>query len=118
MATILVADDDRVTRAMLCGILSDNGHQAMEAADGTQALEMCKNNDFAMAFLDIFMPEIDGIQVIKALVKEYPRIHIVAMTGGSSFTSTEPLKWAKRYTECILTKPFQETEIKKIISVL
>ncbi len=118
MARILVADDDRVTRAMLCGILSDCGHQAMEAVDGAQALELCSSNQFDMAFLDIFMPEKDGIQVIKTLVKEHPKISIVAMTGGSSFTSTEPLKWAKRYTERILTKPFQEKQIKDILATL
>ncbi len=118
MATILVADDDRVTRAMLCGILSDCGHQALEAADGAQALELCKHKHFDMAFLDIFMPEKDGIQVIKTLVKEHPTISIVAMTGGSSFTSTEPLKWAKRYTESILIKPFQESQIRELLATL
>lgn len=118
MAKILVADDDRVTRSMLCSILQDSGHQAVEAADGAQALELCRTHNFDMAFLDIFMPEKDGIQVIKALVKEYPRVSIVAMTGGSSFTSTEPLKWANRYTQRVLTKPFQEQEIKDILAGL
>lgn len=115
MALILVADDDRVTRAMLSNILQARGHRVVEAPDGVQALELNKKNDFDLAFIDIFMPEKDGVQTAKSLVADTPTIKIVAMSGGSTFTATESLKWAKRYCKHILPKPFDEAQIIAIL---
>ena len=116
MAMILIADDDRVSRAILSGILGELGHTVEEAVDGFKAVERCKNEHFDLVFMDIFMPEKDGLQAIRTLATEKPNLRIVPMSGGSSFTSTESLKWAKRYgTTHILFKPFDEKEVAKVL---
>jgi len=118
MALILVADDDRVSRAMLCGLLQERGHRVVEAADGNQAVELCSKNAFDLVFMDIFMPEKDGIQAAKAIAADLPGVKIVAMSGGSTFTATESLKWAKRYCARVLAKPFEEEAILTLLREL
>jgi len=118
MALILVADDDRTTRALLCAILEEDGHSVVEAADGKQAVLLAGERPFDVAFIDVFMPERDGIQTAKTIAAEHPGMRLVAMSGGSTFTATESLKWAKRYCARRLTKPFTEEQIQDILREL
>ncbi|THB64992.1 MAG: response regulator [Desulfovibrio sp.] len=119
MAIILIADDDRVSRAILSGILGDMGHKVEEVSDGVQALERCLKETFDLVFMDIFMPEKDGLQTIKSLAEKKPELRVVPMSGGSTFTSTEPLKWSKRYgTTHIVAKPFDENAVKTVVKEL
>ena len=73
MAVILIADDDRVSRTILSGILTELGHKVEEATDGIQAVERCSGEHFDLVFMDIFMPEKDGLQAIKTLAAEKAR---------------------------------------------
>lgn len=67
MAKLLIIDDERGIRNTLREILSDEGHEVEVAENGKQGLEMAQTKPFDLIFSDIKMPEMDGLEVLKAL---------------------------------------------------
>lgn len=67
MAKLLIIDDERGIRNTLREILSDEGHEVEVAENGKQGLEMAQAKVFDLIFSDIKMPEMDGLEVLKAL---------------------------------------------------
>ncbi len=59
--TILIADDDKVSRKLLQRLLEDDGHEVRAAVDGREALDCFAADACDVVLLDILMPELDGI---------------------------------------------------------
>ena len=66
---ILVVDDHRTTRLKLSLGLKQQGHTVVEAEDGRQAIQRLKSEPFDLVLLDIFMPEMNGYQVLEQMKK-------------------------------------------------
>jgi class 3 adenylate cyclase len=75
-ATVLVADDDPVTRLMLSGSLERSGHQVRTAENGAQALDLARSEPFDVVLLDVLMPELDGYGVLEQLKGDPELRHI------------------------------------------
>lgn len=67
MADILIADDQSVTRQLLCAVLTRMGHHVTEACDGPEALELCRNMAFDLVILDYHMNLMNGLDVAEQL---------------------------------------------------
>ena len=68
MLRVLICDDDTGTRLLLKRVLSrDHGAVVTEAADGQRAIELLAGNEFDLLVLDLMMPGLDGVGVLKAL---------------------------------------------------
>ena len=67
MARILVVDDERDIRTLLADTLSEAGHEVIEAGDGYVALQHASNELPDLILLDVMMPWMDGLQVLKKL---------------------------------------------------
>ena len=67
MARLLIIDDERGIRNTLREILSDEGHEVDVAENGKQGLEMAQAKAYDLIYSDIKMPEMDGMEVLKAL---------------------------------------------------
>ena len=63
-ATVLIADDSLVIRAVVRAGLEDEGYRVTEAVDGLAALEQCRRDPPDVILLDVEMPGIDGFQVL------------------------------------------------------
>lgn len=72
MAKLLIIDDERGIRNTLREILSDEGHEVDVAENGKQGLEMAQAKAYDLIFSDIKMPEMDGMEVLKALKQPLP----------------------------------------------
>lgn len=70
MATILVVEDYAVTQRVLSLNLRNNGHQVIIAEDGLKALEKLKTTIVDLAIVDIAMPEMDGLDLLRALRRD------------------------------------------------
>jgi adenylate cyclase len=66
-ASILVVDDDPVTRLMLSGSLERQGHHVRTAEDGSQALDLVRDASYDVVLLDVMMPKVDGYGVLEQL---------------------------------------------------
>jgi len=67
MATILLADDDEGIRAVYRACLQTAGHHVIEAEDGRQALEILREQRPELMILDVWMPQLNGFEVLDAL---------------------------------------------------
>jgi YesN/AraC family two-component response regulator len=95
MARILVVDDNREIREGLREILERAHHTVVEAPNGNKAIELLRGFVIDLIITDIVMPEKDGLDVIRQLKEEFPRLQIIAYSGGSPRLTFDPLAAAK-----------------------
>lgn len=110
---ILVVDDEPGMRTFLEIILRKEGYSVETAADGMKALDNINNNVFDLAILDILMPVMNGIEVLKRIMEKSPETTVIIITAFASHeTAIEAMKLgAYDY----ITKPFKIDEIKLVI---
>ena len=105
MARILVIDDEREMRGILEAVLKSVGHEVILAASGSEGLRRYRDMPADLVITDIFMPDMDGIETIQALRREFPEAKFLAMSGRAAAEST--LAVAKKLGALgILEKPF------------
>jgi CheY-like chemotaxis protein len=100
---ILVADDEAGVRSFLRILLEGAGYHVIEAADGRHALRQVRAGRVDLVITDLVMPELEGIETIRALRKEVPGIGIIAVSGAfeGQFLQIAEMVGA----DAILTKP-------------
>lgn len=107
MAKILVIDDDDIIRALIRKMLERAGHAVVDTANGRQALEMYRQEAVELIITDLFMPDKEGMEVIRELREENAAAKIIAISGGSSLDSMDYLEIARLIgASKTLTKPF------------
>lgn len=87
MTRILVVDDSSVDRKIAGGLLSQSGEWSVDfASDGREAFESLQSMLPDVIVTDLQMPEMDGLELVKAVKKSYPLVAVVLMTGKGSET--------------------------------
>lgn len=81
---ILVVDDEEKIRETLRGVLSDEGHEVEDAADGRSALEALRAGRPDLVILDVWLPEIDGITLLEEIKKLHPDLPVVIICGHAN----------------------------------
>ena len=81
---ILVVDDEKNIRRTLIDILQDEGYNATAVESGEEALTLLSNNFFDLIFLDVKLPGIDGIEVLKRVKKDYSGLDVIVISGHST----------------------------------
>jgi len=79
--TILVVDDEAQIRNTLRGVLSEEGFDVLEAENGRAALEVLAHRKPRLAIVDIWMPEVDGIELVQRMRTQAPRVPIIVISG-------------------------------------
>ena len=108
---ILVVEDSRTQRVIICKMLKQKGYDIVEAADGYEALGQLDKEMPDLILLDIIMPGIDGYKVM-SLIKEKPEmknIPIILLTSKDSFI--DKVRGKVSGTNEYLTKPFVYEEL-------
>jgi diguanylate cyclase (GGDEF)-like protein len=110
-ATILIADDSIVVRAVVRGSLEDEGYRVIEAVDGLAALEYCRLDPPDVLLLDVEMPQFDGYQVLSALKGdvELKDIPVVFLTSRSR--TADVVAGLRGGAHDYLKKPFENIEL-------
>jgi CheY-like chemotaxis protein len=115
-ARVLVIDDNSDMLEMIKTVLLGGGYDVTVTTDGGKGLEAQRLHAFDLAITDIFMPHQDGIETIGMMKKEFPRMPIIAMSGGAKFitrqTSVDYLATAAHFgADRVLRKPFEIDEL-------
>ncbi|MBI9088354.1 MAG: response regulator [Desulfobacterium sp.] len=93
MGTILVVDDEQAIRTMLQGLIQGESHEVHLAGDGYTALEILKTTAMDVVITDLLLPGMTGVELLKTIRKEFPRIQVVMITGMPTIESaTEGLR--------------------------
>ncbi|KKM11602.1 histidine kinase [Clostridiales bacterium PH28_bin88] len=83
-ASILVADDEEDFRYLVRKWLEDKGYWVTGVASGTEALAAIQENEYDAAVLDIKMPGLDGVQLLKRVKEVQPSLEVVMLTGHAA----------------------------------
>ena len=120
MAHILVVDDDASQRETMRRILQRAGYEITLAADGLEALNVVGSRPFALAFVDLYMSRMDGLEAIPKLVFQVPDLKVVAMSGGVlGGKGTDLLRVAEDLGAVrALQKPFGARELVELVAEL
>jgi CheY-like chemotaxis protein len=81
LARILVVDDDAAVQLTVRLLLERAGHAVVTADDGRKGLAACRNEDFDLLFLDIFMPGMDGFETMRLVREHRPQVPIIVISG-------------------------------------
>ena len=117
-AEVLVVDDDEVVRGLLVWLFEDAGYQVREAADGREALEALRERAPTCMVLDLMMPEVDGLTVLRTRSAEgiAPDTRVIILTAKDS-RADEVFCWEHGADE-YLNKPFDGERLIKLVGDL
>jgi two-component system response regulator AtoC len=113
---ILIVDDEPNMRTILRGILSREGHEITEAADGQEAIKKLRETggDFHVILTDLRMPNVDGMELLEHVVEHYPGREVLMITAhGTVDTAVEAMKVG---AFDFVTKPFDAAELRTMIT--
>lgn len=112
MARILIIDDDDTLRTLLRRFLEKEGYEVMEASNGNIALEMQRENPAELIITDIFMPGKGGTEFIMDMSVEFPKVKVIAMSGGGNVADVDFLSLAENLGALkTFQKPFNQADI-------
>ncbi len=112
-ASILVGDDDRVARELLAEVLTAEGHRIHQADGGLACLEIARTVPLDAALVDVQMPDLDGLAVVKELTALQPGVPVLMVTAFATMESAIEALQAGAYD--YLSKPFRMEEIRRIV---
>ncbi len=92
--TILVVDDEDDVRDSVREVLSDEGYRVLDTGDGTRVLDIIREERPELVLLDIWMPQVDGIGLLKEIKSHQPGINVVMVSGhGNIHTAVTATKY-------------------------
>lgn len=93
MPTVLLVDDEGQIRSSLRGVLSDEGLRVLEAENGARALDLVRSEQPELVILDVWMPELDGIEVLRRLQDDESQPQVIMISGhGNVETAVQATK--------------------------
>ena len=104
---VMIVDDDPMIRALCRSKFEENGYAVLEAENGDRAVKLLKAEKVDVVFLDILMPDKDGLETLLELKKLQPEARVYAMSGGGRRGSSTYLEIAERFgASGVIKKPF------------
>lgn len=113
MYKLLVVDDQSGIRMLLCEVLKKEGYKVFEAANGIQAMEVVVEEKPDLVLLDMKLPGMDGIEVLKLIKEDFPHISVMMMTAYRELNIIE--KALELGAVAHFTKPFDLQDIREAI---
>lgn len=102
--TILIVDDEARIRTTLRGVLSDEGYNVLDADDALKALDLISNQRPDLVILDIWMPHMDGIELLEQLKTREPELPIIIVSGHGTIETA--VRATKLGASDFIEKPF------------
>jgi two-component system, OmpR family, response regulator CpxR len=113
---IVVADDDPLVQHTCKHCLEAAGYKVALATTGAEAIATFFNRDVSAFLVDIFMPEMDGIETLMSIKKQNPATPVIVMTGGGARGRMDFLEAAKRFgANEVIRKPFTADHLVSVM---
>jgi signal transduction histidine kinase len=115
---ILLAEDNKINQKVAMINLNNMGHEVDIANNGKEAVEKFRQGDYDLIFMDVHMPEMDGVEACQKIREienkngSIKKIPIIAMTANTS--DEERKKYLEAGMDDYIGKPFKQTELEKI----
>ena len=116
MYNILVCDDEEGIRTLIAKYAKFEGHNVIEAENGMQAIEICRNKDIDIIVMDIMMPELDGFSAVREIRKDKDTPVIMLSARGEEYDRIHGFEVG---ADDYLVKPFGVMEmVSRVKAVL
>jgi len=112
-ARILVVDDDESIRNTVKAILEDEGYVVDLAATGTEAIKRTEETAYNVALLDIRLPDMEGVELLKLMKDAVPKIRKIMVTGYPSMQNA--ITALNKNADAYMIKPI---DIEKLLNTL
>jgi len=116
LGKVLIVDDDAVVRKAISKVLQRIHASSIQAKDGKEALKILQKDSFDLILLDIRLPDIDGVSLLKEIKSKYSYIDVIMITGYPTIESA---------VDCIklgaldyLVKPFSVSKLESILKTV
>lgn len=110
-ASILIVDDEEIVRRSHLRSLADSGCYTEAAEDGNKAIRVMEQHPFDVVLLDLRMPDLDGMDVLKTIKNRWPECEVVVITG---YPTIETAKEAVRLgAQNYIAKPVGPDDVIK-----
>lgn len=113
MPHVLVVDDEKNVRLTLRQALEDLGLQVQTASDGTEALDRIENTDYDLMLLDLRMPGLDGLEVLRRTRRQAPDLPVVIVTAHG--TVKNAVQAVRRGAVDVLLKPITLDSLRDLV---
>ncbi len=114
--TLLIVDDDNQIGCSLVALFQRLGFNATTVSNGQSALNHLLKHTVHIVITDIFMPECDGLELLRMLRKIDPRPRVVAMTGAEHAAMPDLLRLARQLgADRTIRKPFQPEAMLQLV---
>lgn len=115
--SVLVVDDDPVISALIARGLRDLGYRVSAASDGNKAIQALETSTFDTVVIDIIMPDREGVETIIEIRTRWPKVKIIAMSGGGRMDPQMFLSLAGTFgADAVLKKPFKLPELLSLLA--
>jgi len=112
-ARILVVDDEEIVIKSYLRILGGGDYQVEAAHGGREALRKVEENPYELIILDIMMPDMGGLEVLRRVKETHPNLDVIMVTG---LAENDTVVEAKKLGACdYISKPFEPDELRLIV---
>ena len=114
--TILVVDDDPDLREFLTVLLATEGYAVFSASDEEQALSLFKANDVDLVIVDLIMPKINGVTLLKEFKNQSPNVKSVIFSGAlANSRLTAHKSRIAQMADALVEKPVRSEHFLKVV---
>jgi CheY-like chemotaxis protein len=115
---ILLLEDDASYRRVIERMLKRAGHGVITADNGAAALKVLGQTSVDLLLLDIYLPEMDGFELLLALRRLHPELPVLAISGGGLGAAPGHMleQCRKLGARAVLAKPFSEEELIRALA--
>jgi CheY-like chemotaxis protein len=109
---VLVVDDDPEHCAYMAEVLTRRGCRVGMTLSGREAIRRLESETFDTVVTDVYMPDLDGIELVRTVRERWPAVRVIAVTGGALGHPTSVANFLKHLgVSAILTKPFEPRDL-------
>jgi excisionase family DNA binding protein len=113
---VLVVEDEKLVAMDIKKIINSEGHEVTTAQNGIEALRVIEDSVIDLVFLDLVLPDINGVEVLKGIKKAKSDLPVVIITG---YPDSEIMNQALELGPIsALKKPFQREQIRDLLKIL
>lgn len=113
-ARILIVDDDETIRKSLATVLKEKGYLIETAESGREAISKSEKDAYNLAFIDIRLPDMDGVQLLTAMKETTPKMVKIIITGYPSLQNA--IEAVNRGADGYIVKPIKMDELLTMIT--
>ena len=110
---ILLVDDDENIRSTMKAILEDEGYSVDSASNGKEAIQKTQEQSYNLALLDIRLPDMEGVELLKLMKEPMPRMRKIMVTGFPSLQNA--VEAVNKNADAYLIKP---VDVDKLLATV